>query len=319
MMDHGLYRKNLQLLKKKNSALYQKLHTFQPTEWNVVGSTTLTHQPSGKTFEDREGVDMAVKLLKSSSFPVVTVLGVGLGSFYKAAKSWLIEDPSKRYLLFYEDNYELLYHFLFTPIATEFLEDSQVYLDEFSTHASSSENIVADFFTVIRCEGIRSGSTVITLLLKKKQFPKITYAFVSAVKDAWVKYEWKKEIYSNSSLHNYLRNSLYYSESYQFEKLIGSMKGIPAIVCGAGPSLACYVEQIKSSKSEVLVIAGTTAINVLNHFSCSPHIALAIDPTLNHFGKVAYQSEFDGVYIYSNRVFQDFNPLISSDKINIPF
>lgn len=66
---------------------------------------------------------------------VLYVYGIGLGYYYDIIKTWLKEDV-KRYVIFLEDNLEVIKCFLETERATEFLNDYQVKLIHFDWESS---------------------------------------------------------------------------------------------------------------------------------------------------------------------------------------
>ncbi|MBS0614929.1 MAG: DUF115 domain-containing protein [Verrucomicrobia bacterium] len=64
--------------------------------------------------------------------------------------------------------------------------------------------------------------------------------------------------------------------------LFGAYKNIPAVVCGAGPSLAHHVDFLKSAQKNSLLFAGGAATEALRRLSITPHFNLHVDPNPNH-------------------------------------
>ncbi|MFA5250234.1 MAG: 6-hydroxymethylpterin diphosphokinase MptE-like protein, partial [Parachlamydiales bacterium] len=58
----------------------------------------------------------------------------------------------------------------------------------------------------------------------------------------------------------------------------GAFRGCPALVVGAGPSLEREKGHLKKLKKRALVIAGGSALPVLDGFGLKPHLGVAIDP-----------------------------------------
>src|ERR1700722_11059782 len=74
--------------------------------------------------------------LRVDNIKILYVFGVGLGNYYDACKEWLTHDAT-RFLIFLEDDLEILYHFLQTEKATEILHHKQVRVQYVDQHASS--------------------------------------------------------------------------------------------------------------------------------------------------------------------------------------
>ncbi|MBS0614927.1 MAG: DUF115 domain-containing protein [Verrucomicrobia bacterium] len=90
----------------------------------------------------------------------------------------------------------------------------------------------------------------------------------------------------------------------------GLFEKIPVIICGAGPSLAPAIPQLKKIQNEALIIAGGSAIRALHHFGVQPHLAIAIDPNDREYdcvkGSVPYTTPFLYGSRLSSRVFELF-------------
>jgi hypothetical protein len=75
---------------------------------------------------------------------------------------------------------------------------------------------------------------------------------------------------------------------------------IPAIVCGAGPSLE--TEKLKELEGRALIIAGGSAIAALSNAGVDPHFAIAIDPTEEEFHRLHKASAYECPLLFSTRV-----------------
>jgi hypothetical protein len=58
---------------------------------------------------------------------------------------------------------------------------------------------------------------------------------------------------------------------------------IPAIICGAGPSLETVADDLKTYKNRALLMAGGSALSALSHLGIRPHLGLAADPNPREF------------------------------------
>lgn len=76
---------------------------------------------------------------------------------------------------------------------------------------------------------------------------------------------------------NILHNHKSLEESKNGVGLENSFKKIPAIVCGAGPSLRDEIKKIKNIQNKALILAGGAALNVLAKEGIEPHFGGGVD------------------------------------------
>ena len=76
-------------------------------------------------------------------------------------------------------------------------------------------------------------------------------------------------------LKNTLRN---FGIGYAADGLYGKFKNIPAIVCGAGPSLMEKLENLRQWQDKALLFAGGSALQPLVEAGIQPHFGMGIDP-----------------------------------------
>ena len=66
------------------------------------------------------------------------------------------------------------------------------------------------------------------------------------------------------------------------DELFGKFKGVPAIICGAGPSLRKNGHLLKSVGDKALLIAGGGATQALKKLGVEPHFEAHVDPSSAH-------------------------------------
>ncbi|MFS8563604.1 MAG: DUF115 domain-containing protein [Rhabdochlamydiaceae bacterium] len=66
------------------------------------------------------------------------------------------------------------------------------------------------------------------------------------------------------------------------DALFGKYKGVPAVICGAGPSLRKNGELLKELSSKALLIAGGGATQALKKIGIEPHLEAHVDPASAH-------------------------------------
>jgi hypothetical protein len=80
-----------------------------------------------------------------------------------------------------------------------------------------------------------------------------------------------------SSSYHLFANLLKDRQAHLLKDLKGALQGIPAIICGGGPSLEKNLPFLKEAKNRACIFAGGAALNVLNFYSIIPHFAGGVD------------------------------------------
>ena len=63
----------------------------------------------------------------------------------------------------------------------------------------------------------------------------------------------------------------------------GAWEGVPAVICGAGPSLELVADDLRKVQDRALIIAGGSALSALSHLDIRPHLGVAVDPNPREF------------------------------------
>ncbi|MDN3505872.1 MAG: DUF115 domain-containing protein [Simkaniaceae bacterium] len=79
-------------------------------------------------------------------------------------------------------------------------------------------------------------------------------------------------------LANFMQNSELFDRARDGKDLFGSFSNVPAIICGAGPSLEEQIPYLRSLKDRALLFAGGTTLSSLSQFSIRPHFGGLVDP-----------------------------------------
>lgn len=243
---------------------------------------------------------------------VLYIYGIGLGYYYDAVKEWLNENH-KNTVIFLEDDLEVIHRFLETDRAEAFLKDEQAML----------------FFLEQTNEGFLRFSKILAIFSQFKEhttaldFYKRYYAgrfnliqkeaaYISSMFGA------EQSEYNNYSLfffHHFYRNMLHLPGSYFGDSLFGRFTNMPAIVCGAGPSLEKNIEVLKTLKNKAIIFGGGTAMNALNAFGMLPHFGLGIDPNPDHFTRLLINHAYETPFFFHKRMSYDAVQMIHGDRI----
>jgi antitoxin component YwqK of YwqJK toxin-antitoxin module len=246
--------------------------------------------------DPREEAKQQFNELNLKDIKVIYVFGLGLGYFYEAAKEWLHSHP-ERFLVFLESDLEVIHLFLQTERSINVLFDQQVWLT-FADEEGREIDSIATNFLLQRYHFIALG------LYAKIRRP-----------ESW-SLKAKLEFYSNlraGSLSefsdhgrrfyfNYFRNIFEFPRAFLGNAFFGKFKNIPAIICGAGPSLAKNLPLLKNLKENALIFAGGTAMNALNTEGILPHFGVGIDPNQAQFTRLIMNQAYEIPYFYRNRM-----------------
>lgn len=85
----------------------------------------------------------------------------------------------------------------------------------------------------------------------------------------------------------------------------GDFKGVPAVICGAGPSLENALPNLEALKDRALVFAGGTAIAAMTSRCVKPHFGLALDPNDEEFERLRQAHYFEGAFLFAPRLHRD--------------
>jgi hypothetical protein len=204
-----------------------------------------------------------------SSHQVIFSYGVGDGVLYRQLKKWLAQDEA-RYLVFIEDDEEHFLRMKNAPLS----QDRKVRLYFYQDHSE-------ELFTEIAWEFL---------------FLKFTFAASSAY--ASVKEEKMHELFSQLEyyqqgvnllasdgqdmgvrvLKNTVANQKKMGSARLGLSLEGKCRGMPAILCGAGPSLNAALPLLKQLENRALIIAGGSAVAALSASQVRPHFCAHFDP-----------------------------------------
>lgn len=325
--NEDLFHTNLELFKHFDALTAYHLEIFNfsrlqhcQTEQNEpnlyqkkYGITHYFHDQKGALAEAQKIADEEI-LTKTN---LIYFYGLGLGYIYDSLKNWL-NAATERHLIFLEDDLEVLYQFLHTNRATRLLKDPQVTLFYISELFSEIEQdklnrLMLEFpyhsiqFLVLPSYIKRNESTAL----------KICYKILSD--QSTMRYV-HKEYFSGQSglLGNFYRNLLSLPDAYISNHLYGQFKNIPAIICGAGPSLEKNLDVLKTLSDRALIFAGGSSLNVVNNQGLIPHFGIGIDPNPEQYHRLITNHTFHLPLFYRNRMENRASQIMPGPKIYVP-
>ena len=255
--------------------------------------------------------------LNLTDIDALYVYGMGLGYYYDVVKAWLHADPKRRFV-FIEDDLAVIRRIFETERATEILGDTQAKIHYF--------------------ENIEDSETVLTPLAELYWNSLTTKVEVSALKS----YRETKEkifadihhkiVYDISMLHvvleeyfnfgiafyrNFYPNLLQLPGASLANGMFNKFNKVPAIICGAGPSLNKQLPLLKTLRDKALIFAGGSSLNALNSFGMQPHFGAGVDPNSPQLDRIKKNSAAGVPFLYRNRLYAAALQAVKGPRIYI--
>jgi len=188
------------------------------------------HSQNGARAEAQEWFNA----LKISDLQLLYVYGIGLGYYYEAALTWL-QQSSQHVLVFLEDDPAVLRKFLETQRAHDALSNPQVqivYLRDRKEKKAILGELYWDFaFAKVQISALRYYQEH-----KATSYDELCHeiSFGNSIKK-----EYLSEYLSHGASYfvNCYQNLFELPKAYLASRRFGKFSKVPAIICGAGPSL----------------------------------------------------------------------------------
>ncbi len=229
---------------------------------------------------------------------ILYVYGIGLGYGYSALESWLKKEPQRR-VIFLEDDLGALATFLQGEMAARILDDAQVLLRFVRDWEADLEELAQTFpcahiaVTALPAYAKKNKAKLARIRLKLLRSSSSFHAFFS------------EALFAHKLLTNLAPNLKRLPEAFYANKLEGKYAGVPAIICGAGPSLKSALPTLKTLEHKALIIAGGSAIAALSNQGVTPHLGIALDPNPEEFDRLRASSALEIPLLFAGRLRPD--------------
>ncbi len=243
------------------------------------------------------------------------VYGIGLGYSYEVLKSWL-HDEKQRYLVFLEDDLPLLRRICETERMKELLQDPQVKIFFLPDTCNEIERICEKLSHYFIDVPFRISGLSHYQYCKWEQFQQLRMHLTHKALGA--KHH-SRELLNNgvTFFRNYYHNLLLYPECHSCS-LQNSFPGVPAIICGAGPSLKKNIDVLASMSDRALLFAGGSAINALTGNGIEPTFGGSVDPNYEQFRRMSAHSGYELPMFVVGRAHHKAFDCFHGPKIVIP-
>lgn len=224
-----------------------------------------------------------VKSFPASEAEVLYVVGLGDSAWTQEALKW-VEREGKRRLALLEENLSIFRDFLSLEIAEKVVSHPRITLSgpPFEetlrsfvwSNAYKSWESFGDTSNRKKLEELILGVELTVCLYRDYGIPQLM------------------NVFSNLNTSEKVRSG---------EGLFGKFSKVPAIICGAGPSLEDHVNTLKRLENQALIFGGGSALPFLTQENVPIHFGVALDPEPP--GERFYaQTQFEVPLFYQNQV-----------------
>lgn len=271
------------------------------------GELNLSREVGGKTHyyhsnysAEQEAKKWFAGLKQLDHTEVLYVYGVGLGHYLDAAKVWLDGDAS-RFLVFLEDDMAVLYRLLETEKGREILDHRQVQLHYFQDISQGKG--MFEWLTWYFTQAQPDVSALEYYQRERADFTaklRVHILHETVLKES-IAGEYMR--FGRSFYRNFFSNMLELPNSGHANRLFGRFEGVPAIICGAGPSLDKNFELLKTLTDRALIFSGGSSLNALSHRGLIPHFGAGIDPNPPQLERLMTNFGYEVPFFYRNRMY----------------
>ena len=261
----------------------------------------------------------AKEMVQAASFDkdkteVIFVYGLGLGYIFDELSDWLAGNR-KRHLVILENDLEVIDFFLHTERATRFLENPQTVLFYFHNCIQDAWSFIQLHFTFInltiqylalpyyaKTKTVLASRLCYMLLHNHSLYSGLANEFLSGQK---------------GFLSQFYRNILDLPDSYLAGDLFGKFKNVPAIICGAGPSINQNLHILRELQDRALIFAGGSALNILNKTGLMPHFGVGVDPNREQMHRLITNDAFHLPFFYRPRFSHDSLNFVGGPRLYV--
>jgi len=291
----------LDLLEKRFPELAFLLHLLNEEPW-----TFCEEGKNGKRLDEflhrEDGIEKEITSVLSKiqleKTEVLYIFGLGLGHYATSLLDYLAQDP-KRDLVILENDIEVLRLFFKSKDAFSLLKHPQIHF-RFLLDSKQWKPFLEERANEFPYE----HAEFIALESYQKKYPRLianmrlhlmrrTTVHHAIHMDDRFYHVLSKNVFSNFSRIS----TAFYANRFQ-----NAFEDVPAIICGAGPSLLDEIETLKALQHQALIFAGGSAIAGLSHVGALPHLGVAIDPNFEEYHRFKNSFAFEVPLLYTNRL-----------------
>lgn len=290
-------------------------------EFNILhqyGSETIPIHSQEGALKESEMYFINLKLLEGVK--TIFFYGLGAGYDYLAAKQWLAAD-SERLLIIIEDDYGIIKAFFNSDLAVELLSNPQVLLIPSKSRLESKEISFPPGFEMILYVGLRETYIVVFSKHYKEFRPGFCQALQQYIHIRIQDFIWLFTFSGTKMVEKVFTNVIYnlhdLPKMTRGQDIFEKFKGIPSLICAAGPSIKKQLSAIKKLKNRAIIFGAGTGMNTLNTEGIIPHFGCGIDPNPASESRMLTNTAFSVPYFETLQFNRYASSLIHGERMFI--
>lgn len=266
------------------------------------------HSPQG-AMEEAKAQFNALDL---NEIHLICCFGIGAGYLYLAAREWLHADPT-RYFLLLEDSPELLHRLLESEIGTALVNDLQAHICPLEGRPPWKHQLLplAEYFN-------RLPLRLVLFPNYQKRRPELCQELglaLEVVSQSQTMIATQQLALEETIYDNFYKNIAKLEGAIPGRDLYGKFAGVPAIICGAGPSLEKVVPGLRELADRALIIGSGSALTALTNQGFTPHMGSGLCPDPMEGHRFWHQQGYELPLLFRSRIDQSALSYIHGPKI----
>lgn len=238
---------------------------------------------------------------------------------YLSLREWL-KGNQERAVVFLVDDHAVAKKLLESSIAAEMLTDPQVLIKVFSWPELNRWNTFRDeFLTFYKQVSMNHFALAPKFAATQEELSRLNqlYTHIQEYMDCHQRLYREAVKGRTKFADSYYLNLLELPNAKFGQAMAGAFKNIPAIICGAGPSINQHLDKLKTLTDRAIIFGSGTGMNVLSRNGIIPHFGCGYDPTPTQLSRVSTSFAFQTPYFYTNSFNHEALNLLQGDKIAI--
>lgn len=290
-------------------------------EFNILyqsGEKTIPVHSQKGALKEADAYFQSLKIFQGAK--TIFYYGLGAGYEYLAAKHWLAED-SERLLIIIEDDYGIIKTFFNSDLAVELLSNPQVLLIPSKSRLETKEISFPPGFEMIMHVALRETYTIVFSKHYKEFRPEFCQALQQYLHLRIQDFIWLFTFSGTNMVEKMFSNVIYnvhdLPEMSRGQDIFKKFKGIPSLICAAGPSIKKQLPAIKKLKNRAIIFGAGTGMNTLNAEGIIPHFGCGIDPNPASESRMLTNTAFTVPYFQIVQFNRYASSLIHGDRLFI--
>lgn len=277
-----IYNKNLKLLEAIDEVLYNEIinsnNKSAYLERSLSGKLNIVKKHKGKKYRIYSRVDpmeMAEYISNNAFSEDADIIFIfGLGLCYELKK--MIEKDKERIYIIIEPD-EDIFKVMLENVDIEFMINSPY---DIGLYVGKDLGRIMGIFE----NAIKELKSLKIKFVILPAYKAIYYSLYKKIMEG-LRRKLSRYIFNINSINssdktwyrNYIKNIFYIKDTCPVKVLNQEFKGVPAVICAAGPSMSYHIKKLKEIKDNVLIASVGTGITVLESNGIKAHIAGAMD------------------------------------------